>query len=120
MENMPVNEEQWASEAIEAMKMALKLLEEDVEGPLDEAHKEDLHKYAPILAAYNRDIHDKSQVVEMVEYVVQRQREQTVDPLDGPYTGELNFVSAYLDAHVAIDVLDAADVERIMQYVTDQ
>jgi hypothetical protein len=118
MENLPVGEEQWANETIDAMKMAFRLMEEDVGGPLDESHKEDLHKYAPILAAYNRDVQDKSRLVEMVQYVVERQRAQASEDVGEPRSGELKFVAAYLDAHVALDVLDVADVEKIMQYVT--
>jgi hypothetical protein len=116
MENTPANEEQWANEAVEAMKMALKLLEEDLQGPPDEAHKEELHKYAPILAAYNRDVQDKSQVVEMVQYALSRQHEKAATE-GATHSGEINFIAAYLDAHIAIDLLDADGAERIMQYI---
>jgi uncharacterized LabA/DUF88 family protein len=119
MDNLPMNEEQWASEAIEALKMAVKLLEEDIGGPLDETNREDLHKYAPILAAYKREIQDKSQVMEMVQYVIEQQRVQDLDSEGGPNSGELRFIAAYLDANVAIDVLDAADAERIVQLTMD-
>jgi len=66
------NTEKWAQEVQGAVQTALKLLEEDKRQPLLEEHKNELFKYAPVLAAYNRGIRDETKVAEMAKFAFKR------------------------------------------------
>jgi len=117
MSETPIKPKQWAQEAQEALQMALKLLEEDKRQPLLEEHKNELFKYAPVLAAYKRDIRDETVVAKMAKFAFKRRLDDAQVESESLPENEVNFYIAYLDAHIVIDKLDESDTDSIMEYI---
>jgi hypothetical protein len=119
MSETPTSPKQWAQEAEGALRMALKLLEEDKHQPLLEEHKNELFKYAPVLAAYNRGIRDETKVADMAKFAFKRRLDD--DRLEGnvPRNNEVNFYIAYLDAHMVIDELKKSEIDPILKCLTN-
>jgi hypothetical protein len=117
MSETPSKPQQWAQEAQGALQMALKLLEEDKQEPLLDEHKNELFKYAPVLAAYNRGIRDESKVKNMAKYAFKRRLDDDRFEGNTASDNEINFYIAYLDAHVVIDELKESDTDSIMEYL---
>jgi hypothetical protein len=118
MSEIPTNPKQWAQEAQGALQMALKLLEEDKHQPLLEEHKNELFKYAPVLAAYNRGIRDETKVADMAKFAFKRRLDDSRPDDDVSNSNEINFYIAYFDAHMAIDELKKSDIDTILDYLT--
>ena len=118
MSETPISPKQWANEAQGALQMALKLLEEDKHQPLLEEHKNELFKYAPVLAAYNRGIRDETKVADMAKFAFKRRLEDTRIDDDAPRSNEINFYIAYFDAHMVLDELKKPDIDTILEYLT--
>jgi hypothetical protein len=117
MSETPTKPQQWAKEVQVALQMALKLLEEDKHQPLLDEHKNELFKYAPVLAAYNRGIRDESKVKTMAKFAFKRRLDDDRFESDTVTDSEINFYIAYLDAHVVIDELKESDTDSIMEYL---
>lgn len=120
MSNIPQGNDQWAQEAIETLVLALKLLEEDQKRPVTDQNKQELYKYAPVLAAYNRKVDDRRTVSEMAQYAFEKRLAD--DQLDSVPNGkeELTFFLAYLEAHVPLEVIEESDIQPIMEEVINQ
>jgi hypothetical protein len=119
MTETPTTTAQWAQEAQGALQMALKLLEEDKRQPLLEEHKNELYKYAPVLAAYHRGIRDESKVMNMAKFAFQRRLDEAEREDATAHNNEINFYIAYVDAHQVINELNQSDSDSIVEYLID-
>jgi len=117
MSELCIKAEQWSQEIQDALRMAVKLLEEDKHQPLLEEHKSELFKYAPVLAAYNRGIRDEIKVAEMAKFAFKRRMDNIRLKSDCVSNDEINFYIAYLDAHIVINELNMTDIDSIMEYL---
>jgi hypothetical protein len=117
MSDTPASPKQWAQEVQSALQMALKLLEEDKGQSLVEEQKSELFKYAPVLAAYNRNIRDENMVMNMAKFAFKRRLDDKQLEGDDSAGNNIHFYLAYLDAHVAIDELNEPTVDSIMEYL---
>ena len=108
----------WAKEAVEALKTAWGLAQAE-QGQLSEAGRETLFKFAPILVARARGIKDREQIQAIGQYVSQQRKQEFQLFPEVKQQATLNFLLAYLQAHMPLDLLDAEAVNHIMKHIID-
>ena len=104
----------WANEAIKALATA-EGLAKAAQGNTDDT----LFKYAPLLAAKARGLKDREQIQQMGRQVAQERLSEFKLMPEVKQHRSLNFLLAYLQANMAMDLLDAEAVNGIMKYLID-
>jgi len=120
---MPVEVAQWAEEAHKGLNVAWMLLKGEhlKEGvtALGDKQKSYLFKYGAALCSLNRGIKDKDKQKGIYKFSAKRvlagfeADEKTMQHY------ELNFLIAYIDAHVGLGLLSDDTAEEIMLYLTE-
>ena len=106
----PKATDEWAKDAVEALRYALQTIK---------GKPEDLYELAPDLAAGNRNIqHDGDKEVGQKYAVNQRNSDFQIDP-DCRKNVEVNFLLAYLDFHVPLGLLSEEQLHDVMKYIID-
>lgn len=103
----------WLDEIKDAIEKSLKLAELE-EGGLTQNSKENLFKYAAIFAAKNRNV-DADVRKQMMAFSAKRRLDDFKVEKSNKVEFELNFMLAYLDAHICVDKLEVFEADNIMR-----
>ena len=115
---LPRRNKQWAREAVNALDLAYRLAESEY-GELNQQAKQNLYKYGPMLCAKNRGIKDKDQIVSISRYSIgERLGDFNIDPESKEHYS-INFLLAYMDSHVALEVISEQKVHEVMEYIVE-
>jgi hypothetical protein len=115
---LPRKIKQWAREAVNALGSAVRLAVSEY-GELNQQTQQHLYKYCPMLCAKKRGIKDKDQIVRISRYSLgERLSDFNIDPESKEHYS-INFLLAYLDSHVALDVISEQKVHEVMEYIVE-
>ena len=118
MKELPVDVAQWAEEAHKGLNVAWMLLKGEHEALKDE-QKSYLFKYGAALCSLNRGIKDKEKQKEIYKFSAKRVLAGfEADPKTRQHY-ELNFLIAYIDAHVGLSLLSNDKAEEVMLYIAE-
>ncbi len=118
MKEMPVEIAQWADEAKQALGVAWMLLKGEYPSP-DADQKSYLFKYGAALCSLNRGIKDKEKQKTIYKFSAQRVLAGFEADATTRAHFELNFLMAYVDAHIGLGLLTDEEAEKIMLYITE-
>jgi len=119
MKKTPRKLKQWAEEAYTSMQKALTLFKEEHPEPSDE-DKLELVAFGPLLAAMNRGIKGGGEVKKMQLRALENfQIDRANKGADEQIEHGICFLLAYLDAHVAINVVSEMKSQEVMEYLMD-
>lgn len=114
----PRKTKQWAAEAFEALTAAWRLAAaEQDELTLDA--KQHLYKFAPLFCARNRGIKDKEQLRKVAHFAFSRRLAAIQQDPSRIDRYAINFLIAYFDAHVALDLLTSQRATDVMRHLID-
>lgn len=114
----PRKTKQWAAEAFDALTVAWRLAAAE-SGDLTLDARQHLYKFAPLFCARNRCLNDKAQLRKIAHYSFGRRLsaiQQDPSRIDHYAT---NFLIAYLDAHIALELLTSQRATEIMNHLID-
>jgi len=118
MKEIPQEVSGWAEEAKSALGVAWMLLKG--ESPeLDVEQKSYLFKYGAALCSLNRGIKDKEKQKRLYQFSAKRVLAGFEANAETKEHYELNFLIAYIDAHIGLDLLTDDKAEEIMLYLTE-
>lgn len=118
MKQAPKDISGWAEEAKSALGVAWMLLKG--ESPeLDAEQKGYLFKYGAALCSLNRGIKDKEKQKGLYQFSAKRVLAGFEAAPETKEHYELNFLIAYIDAHVGLGLLTDDKAEEIMLYITE-
>lgn len=116
---IPRKNKQWAAEAYEVLGLAWGLASAEKEGEVTEEDKQHLYKYAPLICFRNRGIRDKSKLKRVAHFTFNRRLQDIQAHPERIDHHALNFLAAYLDAHIATEYLTEQKAEEIMRYLRE-
>jgi len=123
MKEMPVEVAQWAEEAHKGLNVAWMLLKGEhlKEGAteLGDDQKSYLFKYGAALCSLNRGIKDKEKQKEIYKFSAKRVLMGFEVDQKTKQHYELNFLIAYIDAHVGLGLLSDDKAEEVMLYLAE-
>jgi len=112
----PTTNKEWADEVFEAYNHASKLLEN---GLLPVDGKYNLFRYAPILAANNREIDKDNKKIDMLEFTVKDiERDFSLDENSQQHF-LFHFIMSYIHSHVYANIITELEADAIMDYIND-
>lgn len=112
----PSTNKEWADEAFEAYNHASKLLEN---GLLPVKDKYNLFRYAPILAANNREIDKENKKIDMLEFTVKdTERDFSIDE-NSQKNYLFHFIMSYIHSHVYANIITEFEADDIMEYINE-
>ncbi|KAA3627286.1 MAG: hypothetical protein DWQ09_13285 [Proteobacteria bacterium] len=114
----PRKTKQWAAEAFDALTVAWRLAAAE-QNDLTLDAKQHLYKFAPLFCARNRGIRDKEQMRKIAHYCFGRRLAAIQQEPERVDRYAVNFLIAYLDAHVALDLLTAQRAAEVVRYLVD-
>lgn len=118
MKEIPQQVSDWAEEAKSALGVAWMLLKG--ESPeLNAEQKSYLFKYGAALCSLNRGIKDKEKQKSLYQFSAKRVLAGFEVNAETKDHYELNFLIAYIDAHIGLDLLTDDKAEEIMLYLTE-
>lgn len=117
MKDVPIEVSEWADEAKKALGIAWMLLKGEQPNPNAE-QKSYLFKYGAALCSLNRGIKDKEKQKSLYQFSAKRVVAGFEESESAKAHYELNFLIAYIDAHVGLGLLNDAKAEEIMLYIT--
>jgi len=113
MKEMPVEIAQWAEEAHKGLNVAWMLLKGE-HPELNAEQKSYLFKYGAALCSLNRGIKDKEKQKEIYKFSAKRVLAGFEADQKTRLHYELNFLIAYIDAHVGLGLLSDEKAEEVM------
>lgn len=118
MKEIPTEVAGWAQEAKSALGVAWMLLKGESPEPNAE-QKSYLFKYGAALCSLNRGIKDQEKKKSLYQFSAKRVVAgfEVDEATKARY--ELNFLIAYIDAHIGLGLLNDDDAEKIMLYITE-
>ena len=123
MKDMPIEIAQWADEAHKGLNVAWMLLKGEhlKEGVtvLGDEQKSYLFKYGAALCSLNRGIKDKDRQKEIYKFSAKRVLAGFEADQKTKQHYDLNFLMAYIDAHVGLGLLSDDKAEEVMFYLTE-
>lgn len=118
MKEIPKEVSDWAEEAKSALGVAWMLLKG--ESPeLNAEQQSYLFKYGAALCSLNRGIKDKEKQKSLYQFSAKRVLAGFEANPETKAHYELNFLIAYIDAHIGLDLLNDDKAEEIMLYLTE-
>lgn len=118
MKEIPKEVAGWAEEAKGALHTAWMLLKG--ESPeLSAEQKSYLFKYGAALCSLNRGIKDKEKQKRLYQFSAKRVLAGFEESAETKEHYELNFLIAYIDAHIGLDLITDDKAEEIMLYLTE-
>ncbi|MFD2230309.1 hypothetical protein [Alkalimarinus sediminis] len=118
MKEIPRETSGWAAEASNALNTAWMLLKGEAPD-LSAEQKTYLFKYGAALCSLNRGIKDKQQQKRLYQFSAKRVLAGFEANPESKAHYELNFLIAYIDAHVGLELLTDDKAEEIMLYLTE-
>lgn len=109
---------QWAAEADDALSAAWRLAAAE-QGELTLDAKQHLYKFAPLFCARNRGIKDKEQLRKIAHFSFGRRLAAIQQDPSSVDRYEANFLLAYLDAHIVLDLLTVQRASEVMRQWLD-
>ncbi len=114
----PRKNKQWAAEAYDALTMAWRLAAAE-HGEMTSDAKQHLYKYAPLFCVRNRGIKDKDQLRKIAHYSFGRCLAAIQQDPSRADRYAVNFLLAYLDAHVALELLTEQRAGEVMRQLME-
>lgn len=114
----PRKTKQWAAEAFDALTVAWRLAAAESEGLTLDA-KQHLYKFAPLFCARNRGIKDKDRLRKIAHFCFSRRLAAIQRDPSRIDNYAVNFLIAYLDAHVALELLTRQRASDVMRHLID-
>ncbi|UZE96415.1 hypothetical protein [Alkalimarinus alittae] len=118
MKKTPSEVSEWAEEAKSALGVAWMLLKGEQPEPNAE-QKSYLFKYGAALCSLNRGIKDKEKQKSLYQFSAKRVAAGFEVDEASKVHYELNFLIAYVDAHIGLGLLNDDQAEEIMLYITE-
>jgi len=118
MKEIPVEIAQWAEEAHKGLNVAWMLLKGE-HPELNDEQKSYLFKYGAALCSLNRGIKDKEKQKEIYKFSAKRVLAGFEADQNTRQHYELNFLIAYIDAHVGLSLLSDEKAEKVMLYLAE-
>ncbi len=118
MKEIPVEVAMWAEEAHKGLNVAWMLLKGEHEA-LNVEQKSYLFKYGAALCSLNRGIKDKDKQKEIYKFSAKRVLAGFEVDQQTKQRYELNFLIAYIDAHVGLGLLGDEKAEEVMLYLAE-
>ena len=118
MKELPNEVAAWAEEAKSALGVAWMLLKGEKPNPTAE-QKSFLFKYGAALCTLNRGIKDKAQQKSLYQFSAKRVLAGFEADEATKEHFELNFLIAYVDAHIGLGLLTDDKAEEIMLYIAE-
>lgn len=118
MKELPVDVAQWAEEAHKGLNVAWMLLKGEHK-TLNDEQKSYLFKYGAALCSLNRGIKDKEKQKEIYKFSAKRVLAGFEADEQTKQHYELNFLIAYIDAHVGLSLLSNEKAEEVMLYIAE-
>ena len=118
MKELPVEIAQWAEEAHKGLNVAWMLLKGE-HAELNAEQKSYLFKYGAALCSLNRGIKDKEKQKEIYKFSAKRVLAGFEADQKTRQHYELNFLIAYMDAHVGLGLLSDEKAEEVMLDLTE-
>ncbi|WP_250655715.1 hypothetical protein [Alkalimarinus coralli] len=118
MREIPREVSGWANEAKSALGVAWTLLKGE-QPELGAEQKSYLFKYGAALCSLNRGIKDKDKQKALYQFSAKRVLASFEADAETKAHYELNFLLAYIDAHVGLGLLTEDKAEEVMLYITE-
>lgn len=114
--NVQLDYESWLEDVKQAYDNIKSEYDRDI---LEIDGKQDLFKYAPVIAAKRKDINDTKMINEMCAFTNERiQEDFFVDP-ESKSNFQFYFVIAYVQSHIPAGLITEMEGDDIMEYVNN-
>jgi len=115
---LPKTNKNWAKEAIDSLNTAVEIAV--TKDPyLSRESLENIYQYGPEFCLRNRGITDVHQAMKVTQLALEeRIRGFEIEP-DDKLNYSANFILAYLESHVHLEIFPEKKVDEIMLYIMD-
>lgn len=113
---VPSGNAQWLAEITDAIAAASTLASSEIAGKKGEG-REHLYKFAAIFATKNRGVVDAERRQSAIRFAAHSRAVDFVVDKTVIKNVEINFMLAYMDAHLDLGLVDEKELDKIMHYV---
>ena len=114
----PTKNKDWAKEVMDSLNMAVEMVVTR-DPDLSRDSLENVYQYGPWLCLKNRGVTDAVLGEEVTAYAIEeRVKDFEIEP-DDTLNYSVNFLLAYLDSHVFLQIISEKKMDEIMAYIID-